>query len=146
MDHQRRRIAEAALFASLPMAGATIGASLDERFHLGFTTWRSACRTAGLQLTTLVDFTLQLLPMAVIGLLLGGLAVLVTGALLRGRFIRTGLAAHAGCAVSMPVVLILCAFLPPMLMLAADAVLGTVAALVLMKLLRTPSRAAGAHP
>jgi hypothetical protein len=146
MDTHIRRIAEAALFAALPMLGATIGATFDERRQLGFTVWRSACRTAGLQLSTLVEFTLQLLPMAVIGLLLGGLAVLAAGALFRGRFTPASLAAHAGCAVTLPAALILCAFLPPVLMLAADAVLATLAAVIMLALLRTPSRIAGMHP
>jgi len=128
------------------MVGAAIGAALDERHHLGFTTWRTACRTAGLHISTLVDFTFQLLPLAVIGLLLGGLVVLAAGALARDHSARLCAAAHAGCAVTLPLALILCAFLPPALMLAIDAVLATLAAMVLLFLLRTPSRAGRAHP
>lgn len=135
-----------ALLTPVPMVGAAIGGLLDERHHLGFTTWRSACRSAGLRLSTLIEFTLQLLPSAVIGLLSGGIVVLLAGALFRDRFASVSLAAHAGCAVSMPVALILCAFLPPMLMLAVDALLAVLAASVMLALLRSPSHAARAHP
>jgi hypothetical protein len=145
----RTRIAEPLrlmLLTPLPMAGAVLGAMLDQRHHQGFTTWRSACRSAGLRFSTLVDFTLQLLPMAVIGLLLGGLVVLLSGALMRDRHARLCIAAHAGCAVTLPAALVLCAFLPPMWMLTADLVLAAAAAGFMLALLRTPSRAAGAHP
>jgi hypothetical protein len=135
-----------ALLTPVPMLGAAIGGLLDERNHLGFTTWRSACRSAGLRFSTLIEFTLQLLPSAVIGLLAGGIIVLVAGALFRDRFASVSLAAHAGCAVSIPVALILCAFLPPMLMLAADAVLAVLAASVMLALLGSPSRTTRAHP
>src|SRR5690348_8750957 len=135
-----------AMLTPIPMVGAAIGGWLDERHHLGFTTWRSACRAAGLRVSTLIEFTLQLMPMAVIGLLAGGLAVLLAGALLRDRLASASLAAHAGCAVSLPVALILCAFLPPMLMMAADVVLAMLAAVVMLALMRTPSRATRAHP
>ena len=128
------------------MLGAAAGAALDERHHQGFTTWRAACRGAGLRLSTLVEFTLQLLPLAVIGLLLGGLVVLAAGALMRDRHARLCVAAHAGCAVTLPLALILCAFLPPALMLAIDAILATLAAAVVLMWLRTASRADSAHP
>lgn len=128
------------------MLGAAAGAALDERHHQGFTTWRAACRGAGLRISTLVEFTLQLLPLAVIGLLLGGLVILAAGALMGDRHARLCVAAHAGCAVTLPVALILCAFLPPALMLAIDAILATLAAVVVMIWLRTPSRADSAHP
>ena len=135
-----------AMYSLLPMLGALTGAVIDERRHLGFTTWRAACRSAGLRISTLVEFTLQLLPMAVIGLLLGGLVVLAAGAFMRDRHARLCVAAHAGCAVTLPVALILCAFLPPALMLAIDAILATLAALVVLMWLRTPSRADSTHP
>ncbi len=128
MGNRMLRVSQAALYASLPMVGAAIGAALDERHHQGFTTWRTACRSVGLRLSTLVDFTFQLLPMAVIGLLLGGLVVLAAGAMMRDGQARLCVAAHAGCAVTLPVALILCAFLPPALMLAIDAMLATLAA------------------
>jgi hypothetical protein len=145
MHSRLQRLSLTALFASLPMVGAVIGAAFDQRHHQGFTTWRAACGAAGLRFGTLIDFTLQLLPTAIIGLLLGGLVVLAAGALAGDRHARTCIAAHAGCALTLPVALILCAFLPPLWMLAADAVIGVAAASVLMRL-RTPSHAAGAHP
>lgn len=123
-----------------------MGAALDERHHQGFTTWRTACRSVGLRISTLVDFTFQLLPMAVIGLLLGGLVVLACGALMRGRHARLCVAAHAGCAVTLPVALILCAFLPPALMLAIDTALTALAAAFLLMWMRTASRADRTHP
>lgn len=128
------------------MLGATVGAVLDERHHQGFTIWRAACRGAGLRISTLVEFTFQLLPTAVIGLLLGGLMVLATGALMRERHARLCIAAHAGCAVTLPLALILCAFLPPVLMLIIDGVLAALAAGLWLMLMRTPSRADRAHP
>lgn len=133
-----------AALSSLPMLGAAIGAAFDEQLRLGFTTWRSACRGLGLRIPTLVDFTLQLLPLAVIGLLLGGLAVLVTGVLSREH--RTSVAAHAGCALSIPVALVLCALLPPAIMLVADVIVAAFAAALLLALLRSPSRAARVNP
>src|ERR1041384_7277552 len=66
--------------AALPMSAAVAGAVFDERLRAGFTTWRTACRAAGFSLWPVIDFTLQLLPHAVYGLLLGGLALLVYGA------------------------------------------------------------------
>ena len=135
-----------AMYSLLPMLGALTGAVIDERRHLGFTTWRAACRSAGLRISTLVEFTLQLLPLAVIGLLLGGLVVLAAGALMRDRHARLCVAAHAGCAVTLPVALILCAFLPPMLMLAIDGVLAALAAGLWLMLMRTASRGSRAHP
>lgn len=135
-----------AALSALPMGGALLGGWLDERHHLGFTTWRTACRAAGLRIPTLIDFTLQLLPTAVLGLLLAGVAVLLAGAVARRRDPGLYLAAHAGCALSLPVGLVLCALLPPAVMLAADVALATLAALLLLALLRTPSRANGAHP
>ena len=58
------------------MLGALAGGLLDERLRLGFTTWRAVCADTDLRLATLAGFTLQLLPLAVIGLLLGGVAML----------------------------------------------------------------------
>jgi hypothetical protein len=146
MDNRVTRAWQSASFASLPMLGAIAGAACDERHHLGFTTWRTVCRSTQVNIPTLVDFTLQLLPWAVIGLLLGGLAVLAVGVLLRRRFADTCVAAHASCAVTLPAMLVLCAFLPPAWTLAADAVLATLAAWLLLALVRTPSRATGTHP
>jgi hypothetical protein len=130
-----------AALSSLPMLGAATGAAFDERLRVGFTTWRTACRGIGLRIPTLVDFTLQLLPLAVIGLLLGGLLVLAAGAMSRERDARVCIAAHAGCALSLPVMLVLCALLPPALMLVADALLAALAGAAMLALLRSPSRA-----
>ena len=94
--------------ALLPMFLSVIGVAVDEMTHLGFTTWRAACRAAGLSLTSLAAFTLQLLPSAVIGALTGGLIVLVAG-FTRRRIAGGALAAHAGCALAMGPGLLLCA-------------------------------------
>ena len=61
----------AVALALLPMAFAVPGAWIDEQHHLGFSTWRSACRSAGVTLESLVIFTLDLLPAALIGMVLG---------------------------------------------------------------------------
>jgi hypothetical protein len=113
------------------MAFGVAGAWLDERSHLGFTTWQSACRAAGFAPRSLVVFTLELLPMAVIGALAGGLIVQLAGALSRGT--RCGaqgaLAAHAGCALGMMAGLALCALATPWpLALATEALLAMCAA------------------
>ena len=65
--------------ALLPMTLALAGACIDERAHLGFSNWRSACRAAGLPLSSLLSFTLELLPTAVLGALVGGIAVQISG-------------------------------------------------------------------
>lgn len=110
--------------AGLPMMLATVGAWLDERRALGYTIWRSACRATGVSLPSLVDFTLELLPSAVIGALLGGLLVLAVGLREHRLLGRGALAAHVGCAVAMPVGLLLCASAWPVpLTLAAEFVL-----------------------
>lgn len=130
-----------ALFVAMPMMGAAVGAVLDERTQLGFTTWRSACRAAGLRLGPVFDFTLQLLPMAVIGLLIGGLILIFSGVWLR-RQAEADLctAAHVGCALSLPLGLMLCASpLPLPLMLVVDLLLATSAATGLLWLMRRRS-------
>lgn len=133
-----------AVLSLLPMAGAILGAWRDESAKLGFTTWRSACRAAGLRFSSLVDFTFQLLPSAVLGLLAGGLALVLIGVLNRAIPARHCLAAHLGCALSLPLGLTLCASpLPLPLMVLADIVS---AALVAVWLLRTPSRFPPVHP
>jgi hypothetical protein len=132
-----------------PMLGASAGAWLDERWHLGFTTWRSACRASGLRLATLVDFTLQLLPLAVLGLLLGGLLVVLAGMCLRHRpgHVRRCLAAHAGCALSLPIALLLCATtLPLPLMMLADLAITAFIVAGLLWLLRPAPHDAVMHP
>src|SRR5690242_19188587 len=97
------------LLAWLPMALATLGAWLDEQRALGFTIWRGACRAAGISPASIATFTLELLPTAVVGALLGGLLVLVAGLRAPATLGRGALAAHAGCAAAMPVGLLLCA-------------------------------------
>jgi hypothetical protein len=133
--------------SALPMVGAVVGGWVDQIHHLGFTTWRAACRTSGLRFASLVDFTLQLLPTAIIGLLLGGLAVLAWAALARDRDSGLYFAAHAGCALTLPLALLLCASaLPLPVMLLADLLVALLAAMLLWPLLRPASRSAPAHP
>jgi len=117
------------LLAWLPSGLAACGAWLDERRALGFTIWRSACRASGLSLSSLATFTLELLPAAVIGALLGGLLVLCASAGQRRGCARDALAAHAGCALAMPIGLLLCAVaLPWPLALASEALVASLAA------------------
>src|SRR4029453_14165582 len=70
-------------FAAIVPVFALAGGWMDERRHLGFRTWRSACRAAGLSWPSLFTFTLELLPMAVLGALLGGAVLQVVGICLR---------------------------------------------------------------
>jgi hypothetical protein len=148
MQSERRLDVVPALWlAALPMLAAIAGVFLDERRALGFTTWRAACRATGLALPTLVDFTLQLLPMAVTGLLLGGLIVLAAGIRSRATHARHCLAAHAGCALTLPLALLLCAgTLPLPLMLLTDFLITALAALILLRLAGPASRVGAAHP
>jgi hypothetical protein len=135
--------------AALPMLGAALGAWLDERRLLGFSTWRSACRAAGLDFSSLLSFTWQLLPLTLAGLLSGGAVVLAIAIVLRGEVndARLCLAAHAGCALALPVMLLLCAStLPWVWMLIADVVITTAAAWLLLGLMRTVSQPRPAHP
>lgn len=128
--------------ALLPMAAALAGAFIDERLTAGVTVWRSACRASGLALGSVIAFTLELLPCAVIGALVGGLAVLVfsMGAGSPASA-RRSLAAHLGCAVAMPVSVLLCALaLPLPLMLAADALLAGLAAFAVLRALESGTR------
>ena len=96
------------LLACVPMSLAALGAWLDERRALGFTVWRSACRAAGLSPSSIATFTLELLPTAVIGVLLGGLIVLLAGFGRHPASARGAVAAHAGCVIAMPAGLLLC--------------------------------------
>lgn len=104
----------AAALALVPMAFAAAGAWVDERSHLGFSSWRSACRAAGFRLESLVVFTLDLLPGALIGGLLGFLLLQFLVALLwfRDGGARMTLAAHGGCLVGMASGLLLCSVIP----------------------------------
>ena len=137
------------LVAVIPMLGALVGAWFDERRHLGFTTWRSACRGAGLDLAVLADFTRQLLPTAIAGLLAGGVILLGIGFFVRRHagHARLCLAAHAGCALTLPIALFICASaLPVPLMFAADAAITLAVAATLLRLTQPASRRATAHP
>ncbi len=128
------------------MLGAVAGGWVDQVHHLGFTTWRAACRTSGLRFASLVDFTVQLLPTAILGLLLGGLALLAWGSFARDRNPGPYLAAHAGCALTLPLALLLCASaLPLPVMLLADLTIAVLAAMLLWPLLSVTLRIKGAR-
>ncbi len=142
-----RRVRIVAL-SMLPMGGALAGACVDERLDFGYTIWRASCRASGFAVRSVMEFTLQLLPCAVIGALIGGLVVLALA--LRTRHApraHESLAAHAGCVLAMPVGLVLCALaLPLPLMLAAEAAIAAAATLVVLRALDVPHRAARLHP
>jgi hypothetical protein len=144
------RLARLAAFASIVPVFALAGGCIDERRHLGFTTWRSACRASGLSIGPLLDFTLQLLPTAVIGALCGGLLMQLLALRRRHRIhqAREILATHAGCALTMPVGLVLCALAWPLpLMLFADVALAMAGAwLVLWSLHRTTESRVALNP
>jgi hypothetical protein len=146
-DHAGR--AAVPLLALLPMTMALAGAAFDQRDHLGFTLWRSACRSAGLTPASVMAFTLQLLPGAVIGALLGGLLVLCVGIVLRrsGGLAGISLAAHGGCVFGMAGGMLLCtALLPPTLMLAVEPLLAAVAATWLWRHSRSARAVASVKP
>jgi hypothetical protein len=121
--------------SAVPMLGALAGGWLDERHHLGFTTWRSACRAAGLRLSTLIDFTLQLLPGAICGLLAGGALLIALGIARRHTSDAAScFAGHAGCMLTLPAGLFLCASaLPLPVMLLADTAIALLAAMLLIR-------------
>jgi len=130
------KVLRLAALAAVSPAGALIGGMLDERDHLGFTNWRSACRSSGISLASLANFTLELLPTAVIGALSGALLVQALAFALRHDPARAGqcLAAHLGCALAMPFGLLLCALaLPVSLMLLVEIALAVLAALLLQR-------------
>ena len=116
------------------MSLATAGAWFDERTHLGFSNWRSACRASGLSFTSLVSFTFDLLPYAMTGALFGFFVLQFAAAALwyRAGGARAALAPHAGCALGMTVGLPLCALtssVPGMLIAEALIAAGTAALL-----------------
>jgi hypothetical protein len=126
-----RKFSRLAGLGAVSPACAVVGGMVDERTHLGFTNWRSACRASGLSIESLTFFTFELLPTAIIGALAGLLLVLVSAIRSRHRqdYAETCLAAHAGCAIAMPVGLTLCAMAMPIpLMLMAEVALGVAAA------------------
>ena len=135
--------------AAIPSIGAFAGGWLDERSHLGFTNWRSACRAAGLAPRSLLHFTQELLPTAIAGALLGGLLLLVLGVVLRfrGDLARACAAAHLGCALVMPLGFLLCALaLPVGAMFAVDVVLAVCAAALVMRFLASRVSPITKHP
>jgi hypothetical protein len=135
--------------AAIPSLGALIGGWLDERAHLGFTNWRSACRAAGLSPRSLIHFTQELLPTAIVGVLLGGLLLLCLGFVLRFRrdLAHACVAAHLGCALAMPLGFLLCALaLPVAAMFVADFVLAVGAAALAQRFLPPLVRRITAHP
>jgi len=127
--------------AILPMTCAVVGGVIDEWLHLGFSQWRSACRASGLTPESLAQFTLQLLPNAVLGALLGGVWVLGIGILHRNRACAAdALGAHAGCVAGMAAGLLLCTLpLPVPLLLAGELALTLALAVFLRRFL--PARA-----
>ena len=120
--------------ALLPMAFGALGAWFDESTHLGFSTWRSACRAGGFTLESLVIFTLELLPTALIGMVLGGviLQFLSAAAWFREGGPRIALAAHGGCAFGMAAGVLICTQFSsvPLMLLAELAVTAAVALLL----------------
>lgn len=137
------------ILAALPSIGAFAGGWLDERAHLGFTNWRSACRATGLSPRSLIHFTQELLPAAIAGVLLGGLVVLGVGIYYRSRhgLARACTAAHLGCALAMPLGLILCTLsLPVGAMLAADVAIASATAVLALRLFARRVNRVTAHP
>jgi hypothetical protein len=136
------RSARLTVLAAIPPAGAAFGGLIDERLHLGFSIWRSACRAAGFSVASVISFTLQLLPNAIAGALLGALLVQAIAFSTRHRegSVDVCLAAHAGCTIAMPAGLILCALaMPVLLMLLAETALAIVAALGVLSLCKRNS-------
>jgi hypothetical protein len=139
----------AILLAAIPSLGAFAGGWLDERAHLGFTNWRSACRASGLSARALLHFTLELLPLAVAGMLLGGLVLLGLGIFLRLRpdVARTCTAAHLGCALVMPLSLLVCASgVPVAVMFAVDVALAAGVAVLALRGFPRRGKCVTAHP
>ena len=127
--------------ASLPMVLGALGAMLDERRALGFTVWRAACRAAGFSPVSLATFTLDLLPGAVIGTLLGAFIVLAGGFVAPRAHANGALAAHAGCLLAMPAGVMLCAAGWPLsLTLAGELAITMVATLLAWRVLRSRCR------
>lgn len=117
----------AAALALVPMALALAGLCLDERAHFGYSNWRSACRATGFDVPALITFTIDLMPRAALGALLGMMLVQGLGAVIwrGGGAPRAIFAAHTGCALGMGAMLLLCAWLPSMpLMIAVEALLA----------------------
>jgi hypothetical protein len=133
-----------AILSFLPSLGASVGAAVDESRSLGFSTWRSACRADGVSFGSVLSFTWQLLPNAIIGFLSGGLMILILGIARQERddSKTESVAAHAGCMLAMPLGLLACAqLLPAIVMPVADVLLSTAGAIFVLWLLGSrPSR------
>jgi hypothetical protein len=117
--------------ALLPMLVALLGVVIDERTHQGYTTWLSACRAAGPSIRSVLVFTFELLPTAVMGMLTGVLLVQLAGMWFRHHTwgVPSALAAHGGCVFGMVGGLLLCTLaLPLPLMLGAEGLLAALAA------------------
>jgi len=125
--------------ALVPMQLALLGAAFDERTHRGYTTWLSACRATGPTIRSLVVFTVELLPVAVMGMLVGVLLVQLAGVWFRLRAwgVPSALAAHGGCVFGMTVGLLLCTLtLPLPLLLGVETLLTAAGAWFLYTLLQ----------
>lgn len=136
--HELSRLAG---LAGISPACGLAGGLVDERLHLGFTNWQSACRASGISVRSLAFFTFELLPNAVTGALFGALIVLLLAFLSRHRqgSAERHLASHAACVVAMPLGLILCALAFPIpVMLGTDVALTVAAAYVIRTLTRGP--------
>jgi hypothetical protein len=137
------------LLSLLPSLGTFAGALIDQRHHLGFTNWRAACRSTGFSPRSILEFTFELLPTAIVGMLLGALLVVIWGMALRCRVgaPQASFAAHLGCLAAMPLMLPLCALaLPPAVTLVTDAALGALAAMLALHLMSRRQRAPATHP
>jgi hypothetical protein len=132
----------------LPSLGGLLGVLVDEQRHLGFTNWRAACRAAGPSLRSLIVFTRELLPSAIVGMLGGALIVVLIGAAARRIDAARGcFAAHLGCFAAMPLMLFVCAFAPsPAVMLVADVALAALFATLFLRLTTGRQRTSPAHP
>ena len=131
------RWARLSVLASMSPVGAVLGGLVDERARLGFSIWRGACRASGVSFASVISFTFQLLPNAIVGALLGALLVQVIAFSTRHRngSVPACLAAHAGCAIAMPVGLILCTLaLPWGLMVLGEIALAILVATCLLAL------------
>jgi hypothetical protein len=113
----------AAALAVVPTVFAAVGAAIDEHLHQGFTIWRSSCRAAGLTLSSLISFTFDLMPLSLMGMLLGVFALqfAVAAHWHRPTGARIALGAHAGCLFGMSAGLLLCLWIAsPAWMLAVE--------------------------
>lgn len=139
----------AGALAVVPMAGAVVGACIDERLHYGYSNWVSVCRASGFRFASLVSFTLDLLPMALVGMLAGGLILQFVGATLwfRRGGARLALAAHAGCGIGMLASLALCTLASSISwMLGVELFVAIAAAMVLCRWPAPRTDCATVHP